>query len=77
MGRTGLELKKAIIRALKNNSLSLRRLETKLDTNNKTILMHVKELEYLGVIKIKKVKNPKNNRISTVVELSEYGKILA
>ena len=72
-----MELKKAIINALKEDRLSLRKLETKLNTNNKTILIHIKELEFLGVVNVTKTKeDSKNGRPYTLVELTNYGKNL-
>lgn len=75
--RSGLSLKKSIIKSLKDNEFSLRKLETKVNTNNETIIMHCKELEFLGIIKFNKhKKNPKNGRPYTTVSLTDYGKKL-
>jgi len=73
--RSGLSLKKSIIKSLKDTELSLRKLETKVNTNNETILMHCKELEFLGIVKFNRYKkNPKNGRPYTTVSLTDYGK---
>ena len=50
--RVALEIKKEILKLLKDKELSLRKLETKVDTNYKTIKTQVKELEYFGFIKV-------------------------
>ena len=72
--RSGLDLKKEIIQNIEKGPLSLRKLERKLNTNNKTILMHIKELEYLGVVTLIKTREKsRNGRPYTIVELTEYG----
>lgn len=75
--RFGIETKGGIIKLLKKSNLSLRALDIKLNTGSKTILMHCKELEFLGIIKLEHYnKNPKNGRPYTIVKLTEYGKKL-
>lgn len=76
--RSGLQLKKDIISLLKQEKeISLRKLDIKLNTSNKTILMHCQELEFLGVVKlIKHDKNNKNGRPYTTVTLTDYGRKL-
>jgi len=75
--RSGLDIKKEIIGILRKNNVSLRKLETKLNTNNKTILMHIRELEFLGVVKITKTKEgSRNGKAYSIVELTEYGRKL-
>ena len=76
--RSGLEIKKLIIKLLKQEKeLSLRRLDIKLNTSSQTILIHCKELEFLGVIEIiEKKKNERNGRPYKVVKLTSYGEKL-
>lgn len=75
--RSGLKIKKSIIKLLKNNEFSLRSLDIKLNTSNQTILMHCKELEALGILKFNKHKrNSKNGRPYTTATLTNYGKSL-
>ncbi len=68
--KSGLDVKKAILKALQSESCSLRDLETKVNTNYLTIRKHCEELEYFGIIKIEKHKrNDKNGRPYTIVTL--------
>jgi predicted ArsR family transcriptional regulator len=69
--RGSLEIKRKILDILKQHKeVSLHELEVKTNTNNKTILSHVKELEFFGKIEIvKHKKNPKTGRPSTSVKL--------
>lgn len=69
--RIGLEIKKMILRILKENSeMSLGELERKTDTNNLTILNHIKELEFFGLIEvIKHKKSERTGRPYTSVKL--------
>lgn len=72
--KSGLIIKKEIIRQLKQKETSLRKLETKLNTNNKTINTHCKELEFLGIIDIIKYKrNDRNGRPYRVARLTSQG----
>jgi len=74
---SGLEIKKKIINLLKIKSISLRKLETKLNIGYNTIKRHCNELKYLGIVKIKKTKeNSKNGRLCSIVELTNYGRTL-
>lgn len=73
--RSGLEIKKAIIKSLKDSELSLSMLERKINTNNETILIHCKELEYFGIVEIIHHEKSKiNGRPYKTVKLIEYGK---
>jgi predicted ArsR family transcriptional regulator len=71
--RDGLEIKKKILQILKDNKeVSLRELETKTNTNNLTILNHIKELEFFGKVEIiKHEKSDKTGRPYTSVKLKE------
>jgi len=74
---TGLEIKKSIIKALKAEPVSLRKLETRLNVGYNSIKRHCEELEYLGVIKVKKTdKGSRNGRPYVLAELTQYGKNL-
>lgn len=68
--KTGLNIKKEIIKVLKNKECSLRELETKLNTNYLTIRNHCRELEYFKIVElIKHKENKKNGRPYTTVRL--------
>ena len=72
---TGLEIKKKILHALREGPVSLRKLETKLNTGYIPLKRHCKELEFLGMLNVKQQKMmSKNGRPYTVVELTELGK---
>ncbi len=72
--RDGLEIKKKILQVLKENKeLSLRELERKTNTNNLTILNHIKELEYFAFIEvIKHKKSEKTGRPYTSVRIKNH-----
>ncbi|MEK6890011.1 MAG: hypothetical protein AABX35_02375 [Nanoarchaeota archaeon] len=68
--RIALEIKKKIFDILKDKEISIRELETKVDTNHKTTLAQLQELEYLGFVKITKhEKSEANGRPFTSVKL--------
>ncbi len=68
--RRPLEIKKKIIQLLKSGEMSLRQLESKANTSNRTIKNHLEELEYFRkIILIKHAKNSKNGRPYTTVRL--------
>ncbi|MCW8966666.1 MAG: hypothetical protein OQK82_08290 [Candidatus Pacearchaeota archaeon] len=68
--RRPLEIKKKIISLLKSGEMSLRQLESKVNTSNQTIKNHLEELEYFRkIVFIKHAKNPKNGRPYTTVRL--------
>ena len=76
--RCGLDIKKKILQSLKENKeLSLGKIERKTNANNLTIVNHIKELEFLGIVEITKhKKNKLTGRPYTTVRLTEYGKKL-
>ena len=69
--RSGLDIKKKILQVLKENGeTTLGELERKTNTNNLTILVHIKELEFFGLVEvIKHKKNSKTGRPYTSVKL--------
>jgi len=71
MRRNALQLKKKILDVLsKNGELSLKELDRKVNTNNKTILSHIEELEFFDrVIVTKHKKSEKTGRAYTTVKL--------
>ena len=70
MRRTALDIKKRILEILRNGAITPRELESKINTNNKTIQTQLKELEFLGLIKIEKhQKSQKNGRAFSLVKL--------
>ncbi len=71
MRRRGLEVKKKILQILKENGeMSLGELERKTNTNNLTILNHIKELEFFEKVEIIKHKrSDKTGRPYTSIRL--------
>ena len=69
--RSGLKIKKKIIQILRENGeISLGEIERKTNTNNLTILSHIKELEYFGLVEIiTHNKSEKTGRPYTSVKL--------
>jgi len=57
--RTGLEIKKEIIKLLKEREHVINQLERKINTSDKVLKRHLKELEYLGIVKITRYKKSK------------------
>lgn len=75
--RNSLEIKKEILKLLKNKEMALRSLERKVDTNPNTIKNQIEELEYFGFVEIiKHKKSEKTGRPFTSVKLTKYGKEL-
>jgi len=75
--RTGLDIKKAIIKALKEKECSLRELETKVDSNYLSIKAHCKELEYFGFVEIiEHNKSENTGRSFTTVKITMNGRKL-
>ena len=68
--RSGLEIKKEIIKFLKQKECVISYLERKINTSDRVLKRHLKELEYLGIVKIvKHDKNPKTGRPYTTVKI--------
>lgn len=68
--RTALDIKKEILRLLKQKEMSLREIESKVNTNFQTIKTQIKELEYFGLVKvIRHEKSDINGRPFTSVKL--------
>jgi predicted transcriptional regulator len=65
---------RSIIKTLKEKPLSLRALETKVNTNDKTVKDYTALLQDLHIIKLKKLKIGK--RIITKAELTQSGRKL-
>lgn len=75
--KIGLDIKKQIIKILKEKECSLRELETKVNTNYLTIRSHCKELEFLKIVEtINHNENDKNGRPYTTVKLTVRGRAL-
>jgi predicted ArsR family transcriptional regulator len=73
--RSGLEIKKEIIALLKEKERVMSQLERKMDTSDKVLKRHIKELEYLGFVKITKHKrSPKTGRPFTTIGLTKRGR---
>ena len=70
--RIGLDIKKKILQILKQEGeVSLGELERKTNSNNLTILSHIKELEFFGKVEvIKHKKSEKTGRAFTSVKLN-------
>ena len=74
---SGLDIKKKIIQALKEKPTSLRKLETSINVGYKTLKLHCKELQFLGILKLTKIaENSRNGRPYTIVILTDYGRSL-
>jgi len=78
MKRKVLDIKKAILKTLKNKGeMSLKSLEIKVNTGSQTIQTQIQELEFLGIVNVtKNDKNKSTGRPFTNVGLSSYGKKL-
>ncbi|GEM_PF-2348844 len=73
--KSGLDIKKGIIKLLKEKECSLRELETKLNTNYLTIRNHCRELEYLKILEfIKHKTSVRNGRPYTSVRITVQGR---
>ena len=59
--KTGLDIKKGIVKHLKKGECSLRGLERKVNTNYNSIKTHLAELEYFGFVEIIKHERNKVN----------------
>ena len=68
--RIALDIKKKIIELLKEKGeMSIRELETKVNTNHKTMLAQIKELEFFGLVEVVHYeKNDVNGRPYTNVK---------
>ncbi len=71
MRRKALDIKKKILEVLKKEKeLSLRELETKVNTNNKTLKTQIEELEWFEKVIAKKYsRNCKNGKPFTTIRL--------
>lgn len=68
--RSGLEIKKEIIKLLKQKECVISYLERKINTSDRVLKRHLKELEYLGIVKITKhEKNAKTGRPYTTAKI--------
>ena len=75
MRRPAIEIRKEILKLLlKEGELSLRELESKIDTNNLTIKAQVADLKSLGFVTVKEHKaHPKNNKPYQSCRITEKG----
>lgn len=68
--RTGLEIKKDILRLLKVKPHVISELERKVGTSDRVLHRHLAELEYLGIVEIiKHEKSPHTGRPFKVAKL--------
>ncbi|MCH7523921.1 MAG: hypothetical protein IIC74_02645 [Bacteroidetes bacterium] len=75
MKRSPLELKKDIIKLLREKERSLRELDIKVNCGYRTILNQCEELRFLGIVKLTKHKrSAKTGRPYSTAELTGYGK---
>lgn len=73
--KSGVDIKRAIIRELGKKECSFRELETKTNTGFSVIKRHCVELEFLKIVEIIKHKeNEKNGRPYTTVRLTDIGR---
>ena len=72
MKRKPLEIKKRILSILKKEQkVSIKKLERKVNTNYQTILNNCEELEYFGLVKISKTReNSVNGREYLIVRIN-------
>lgn len=70
--RIALEIKKKILALLKNNEISVRELETRVNTNYLTLKTQLDELEFFGLIeRTKHNRNDKNGKPYTTIRLKK------
>ncbi|MFA6550042.1 MAG: ArsR family transcriptional regulator [Candidatus Gracilibacteria bacterium] len=68
--RSGLIIKKEIIKCLKKEECVISQLERKVNTSDKVLKRHLAELEFLGIVKIiKHNKSSKTGRPYTTAKL--------
>lgn len=68
--RSGLQIKKELLDCLKKGEQVISQLERKINTSDKVIKRHLKELEFLGIVEIKDhKKSEKTGRPYTVAKL--------
>jgi predicted ArsR family transcriptional regulator len=68
--RKALQIKKQILKVLKNKEMTYKDLERKINTNSETIKTQIKELEYLGFVKTTKHEKSKHTgRPFTTIKL--------
>lgn len=71
--RSSYEIKKKILLALKDKSLSYAQLERKINTGFRTIKSNCQELEQFGQVKIDKIKHPATGRTAYIVSITKQG----
>lgn len=75
--RSGLQIKKEILDCLRKGEHVISQLERKINTSDKVILRHVKELEFLGLVEVRKHERSDNTgRPYTSVVLKIKDKLL-
>ena len=68
--RSGLEIKKSILKFLKEGEQVISQLERKINTSDKVIKRHIKELAFLNIVEIIEHKrNEKTGRPYTSIRL--------
>ena len=75
MRRTAIQIRKEILKLLKQNKeISLRRLESKINTHFETIKRQIKDLESLGFIILKQyLAHPRNKKPYQTCKITEEG----
>lgn len=73
--RNAIDIRKEILRSLKENrEMSIRKIESKINTNFNTIKRQVQDLESLGFIKIiENDSHPKNKRPFKICQITSDG----
>ncbi|MCK4521136.1 MAG: ArsR family transcriptional regulator [Nanoarchaeota archaeon] len=70
--RTGLMIKKEILKYLKQGEYVISQLERKINTSDRVLKRHLAELEFLGIVKITKHnRSSKTGRPFTSVKLTK------
>ncbi len=70
-----VQIKKDILKALRQKQRVMIELERKVNTSTAVLMRHLRELEFLGLVKLTRhKKHPQSGRAFTVVELAERRK---
>lgn len=59
--RSALEIKKAIFHALQDGEIKLKQLERRTKTDSRTLLKHLEELEWFGIVEVRYHHRSKTN----------------
>jgi len=71
--RSSFEIKKKILRCVREKSLSFAELERRINTGYRTIKANAEELEQFGKVKIEGIKHRANGRQAYMVSITGQG----